>query len=345
MNLPATMLAAVATREGGPPPVLTIETVPVPRPAAGQVLVRVESAAVNFSDVKRRRGDAYPFPTAFPFVPGGEIAGTVAAVGPGVTGFAEGDAVFGLCGGDGQGGCAQFALAQAAQVAPIPGTLDADRASAITIAGTTALLLLRHAAALRAGETVLVPAPVGGVGTFLLQLARRLGARTVIAATRDEGKFAQARALGASAAVCTADPGWPDAVRRLTDGRGVDVLLEASGGATLGQGLRCLAPFGRAVVYGSASGHDAALDPATLRRLLYAPAPNQSLHGFNVGGWFLERPEVAGAALGEIVGRVASGEIAAPPIEARPLSQAALVHERLATGRTAGKVVLKPWAA
>ena len=342
MPNPATMLAAVAPREGGPD-ALRLETLPVPTPGPGQVLVRVESAAVNFSDVKRRRGDPYPFPTVFPFVPGGEVAGTVAAMGAGVDALAIGDAVFGLAGGDGHGGYAQFALAYAAQLGTRPPVINPDRACGLTVAGTTALLLLREAARLQPGETVLVPAAAGSVGSFLLQLAQRMGAKSIIGLVSDRSKAEYASALGATATVMADEDGWHDQVRKLTDGRGVDVLLEASGGDTLAQGLRALAPFGRVVVYGAASGRDAVLDAATLRALLYAPAPNQSLVAFNVGGWFIERPQVAGAALQELVGLVAAGKLQAPVTQTLPLAKAAEAHRRLESRQTLGKLVLKPW--
>lgn len=342
MSLPSSMLAAVARREGGPD-ALRLEERPRPEPGPGQVLLRVESAAVNFSDVKRRRGDPYPFPTRFPFVPGGEVAGTVVAVGPGAQGLAEGDAVFGLVGGDGQGGYAQFALAYAQQLGRRPPPIDADRASTLTVAGTTALLLLREAARLQHGESVLVPAATGGVGSFLLPLARRLGASQVIAAVGGAGKAASALAVGATAAVDVQRDDWPARVRELTDGRGVDVLLESAGGSSLAQGLAVLAPFGRAVVYGAASGQDARIGADTLRAFLYAPAPNQSIVSFNVGGWFIDRPQVAGAALGELVGLVVAGELAPPAVRTLPLAQAAEAHRLLESRAASGKIVLKPW--
>jgi NADPH:quinone reductase len=337
-----TMQAAVA-RQPGASDALRIQDVPVPMPGPGQVLVRVESASINFSDIKRRRGDVYPFPTEFPFVPGGEVAGTVAALGPGVDGPELGAPVFALVGGDGRGGYAQYALAYAPQVTPLPPSLDFDQASVLVVAGTTAMLLLRQAAKLQAGERVLVPAAAGAVGSYLVQLARHLGAAQVIAATGSVDKARMALDSGAHATVDYTQPGWATALRELTAGHGVDVLLEASGGATLAEGLRALAPFGRAVVYGAASGQDASLDAETLRSLLYAPANNQSLCAFNLGSWFIHRPEAAGAALGELIGLVASGRVAVPAIEKMPLRSAAEAHRRLEARATCGKIVLKPW--
>lgn len=342
MTLPPTMTAAVAAQPGAPE-VLQLRELPVPEPGSGQVLVRVESASVNFSDIKRRRGDVYPFPTTFPYVPGAEVAGSVAALGAGVDGPAVGTPVFALVGGDGHGGCAQFALAYSPQVMPLPPGLDADRASSVVVAGTTAMLLLHQAGRLQPGESVLVPAATGAVGHWLVQLALNAGAGQVIAATAGTSKARQALALGAHAVVDYGQPGWAAQVRALTDGRGVDLLFEAGGGPLLAEGLRALAPFGRAVVYGAASGHDAVLDADTLRRLLYAPAANQSLVAFNLGGWFMQRPQAAGQAMGELIGLVAAGKLAGPAIETLPLREAAAAHRRIEQRVTSGKIVLKPW--
>jgi NADPH:quinone reductase-like Zn-dependent oxidoreductase len=342
MSLPQTMQAARIHGLGGPEQ-LRIQTVPVPEPGPGQVLIRIESASVNFSDVKRRRGDAYPFPTVVPFVPGGEVAGTVAALGAGVDGPAVGSPVFALVGGDGQGGYAQFALAYAPQVTPLPPGLDADRASVLIVAGATAALILRQVARLRAGQSILVPAASGAVGSYAVQLAWQLGARLIVAGVSSTAKGEAARALGAHVSVDYTRPGWADEVVRATDGRGVDVLLEASGGELLAQGLRALAPFGQAIVYGAASGQAATLDPATMERFFYAPAPNQSLVAFNLGGWFLGRPQEAQAALSELIGLLIQGIVKTPAIRTLPLAAAAEAHRLLESRQTSGKLVLKPW--
>jgi NADPH:quinone reductase len=342
MSITQTMQVARIHGQGGPEKLRT-ETVSVPEPGPGQVLIRVESASVNFSDVKRRRGDAYPFPSPTPFVPGGEVAGTVVALGPGVEGPAVGTSVFALVGGNGQGGYAQFALAYAPQVTPLPPGLDADRASVLIIAGATAALMIKQVAQLQAGQSVLIPAAAGAVGGYAVQLARHLGAGLIVAGVSTPAKAELARSLGAHVTVDYTRPGWADDVRRATDGRGIDVLLEASGGKLLAQGLQALAPFGRAIVYGAASGQAAVLDAATLERFFYAPAPNQSLIAFNVGGWFVDRPQAASAALGELIGLVARGIVATPAIHRMPLTEAAQAHRLLETRQTSGKLVLKPW--
>lgn len=322
----------------------SIDTVLVPTPGPGQLLVRVESAGVNFSDVKRRRGDAYPFETSFPFTPGGEIAGTVVAHGSGVDGPPLGARVFALAGADGTGGYAQYAVAHAPAAIPIPEAMGFDQASVLLVAGATAKIMLTRTARLRPGESVLIPAATGGVGSFALQIARRIGVGTIVAAVGDAGKGPTARELGAHAVVDYTRPDWPERVRELTGGRGVDVALEATGGRGLVDTLRALAGFGRLVVYGAATGVSATLDGPTIERWLYAPAPNQSITGFNIGAWFLERPAEAAAALTELMQDALSGAVRLPPIGTLPLDRAREAHLALEERRTTGKVVIKPWA-
>lgn len=329
----------------GTPDVLVLEEVPVPRPGPGQVLIKVESAGVNFSDVKRRRNDVYPFPTPLPYTPGGEVAGTIEALGDGVDGPPLGTPVFGLVGGDGSSGYAQFALANAPQVIPIPPGVSADVASGLVVAGSTAVLILRESARLQPGETVLVPGAAGGVGGYAVQIAKLLGAGVVIGAASTPEKRAAVLALGADHAVDYTQTDWPDHVREVTDGRGADVVLEMAGGAMFQQSLACLAPFGRAVVYGSTSAESLRFDPETVHTFFYDPSPNQSLVSFNLGLWFGLRPDAAVDALQTLIGFVASGRVKVPVGHVLPLRDAAEAHRMLEGRRTTGKIVLKPWAS
>jgi NADPH:quinone reductase len=341
-TIPTQMKAARVHREGAAE--FRIEEVETPTPGPGQVLIRVECAGVNFSDVKRRRGDAYPFTTDFPFVPGGEIAGTVVAHGPGVEGPAIGTPVLALAGANGTGGYAQFAVSYAATAVPIPPGLDLKVAAVLLVAGTTANLLLTRTTCLAAGESILVPAATGGVGSYAVQIARKLGAGKVIAAVGSEAKRAIAIAKGAHHAVNYTASDWPEQVLALTQGKGVDVALEASGGPMLEQTLRCLASFGRLAVFGAASGHSAQLSKDAIDRLFYAPVPNQTVSGFNVGGWFMERPEVAGAALAELMRDILAGRILPPAIRTLSLDAARSAHEMLEGRQTEGKLVITPWS-
>jgi NADPH:quinone reductase len=328
--------------EQGAPDVLRLVDLPDPVPGPGQVLVRVQAAAVNFSDVMRRRGDVYPVPTPSPFVPGAEVAGTVAAVGEGVDNFEIGTPVFGTVGADGSGGYAELALAYSGSLIPVPAGLEPDAAAGIVVSGLAAAVILGEVARLAPEEAVFIPAAAGGVGSYAVQIARLMGAGTIIAGASTPAKRDIALQLGADHAVDYTALGWTDQVLKLTGARGVDVALEMTGPAHLNETLTILAPFARLVVYGSVSGTVDGLDPAALQPLLYDPAPSQVLTGFNLGAWFEHRLPAAAAALERLVGWVSTGQVVPPAVQALPLSAAAEAHRMLESGATTGKLVLRP---
>jgi NADPH2:quinone reductase len=335
------MKAIQMTRRGGPD-VLQLVDLPDPQPGPGEVLIKVEAAAVNFSDLMRRRGDVYPAPTPLPFIPGAEVAGTVTALGEGTDGPAVGTPVFGTVGSDSSGGYAEYAVAHTHNVIPVPHGLTADVAAGIVVSGLAATVMLNDVAEIANGESVFVPAAAGGVGSYAVQIAKLLGAGMVIAGAGTPDKRAIALGFGADAAVAYREPGWTDRVLELTAGRGVDVALEMSGPNHLGQTLSILAPFGLLISYGAVTGTVEGLDPAALVPLLYDPAPGQFLTGFNLGTWFEHRPEQAVASLHQLVDWIASGRLRTPEVQALPLADAATAHRLLETGATTGKVVLKP---
>jgi NADPH:quinone reductase-like Zn-dependent oxidoreductase len=335
-------MKAIRMHAHGGPEVLTVEEVPEPTPGPGQLLVRVESAAVNYADVMRRRNDPYPFPTPLPFTPGGEVAGTVEALGEGVDGPPVGTPVFAVVGNDGSTGYAQYAVVNAPQAIPVPAGLSTDEAAGIIVAGAAAMLSLTDVGRLAAGETVLIQGAGGGVGSYAIQIAKLRGA-TVIAAASSGAKRGAALDLGADHAVDYTRPEWVDEVRELTGGRGVDVVYEIAGGATFTRTLGVLAPFGRVVVAGAAGGQPLQLDPAAIRAFFYDPALNQSLRTFNLGLYFGLRPQVAIEALQTLIGYVASGQVKVHIDRVLPLEQAADAHRLIEGRRTTGKLILKPW--
>jgi NADPH:quinone reductase len=158
-------MQAVQFHEFGTPDVLRYESIPEPVPGAGEILIKVESASVNWSDVAHRSNALYPFPTPLPFIPGNEVAGTVAALGEGVSSPPVGTPVFALV-GNGANGYAQYAVTPAQQVIPIPPGVTFDQAAAIPVAGLTPLLILKEIAQLKPGETVLIQGAAGGVGGY-----------------------------------------------------------------------------------------------------------------------------------------------------------------------------------
>jgi NADPH:quinone reductase len=336
-----TMKAVQIDVHGGPE-VLQFRDVPEPVAGPGQIVIEVESAAVNWSDTMRRRNDPYPFPTTLPFIPGGEVAGVVAALGPGVEGPGIGTPVFALVGGDGSTGYAQYAVADAATVIPRPPHVSADEAAAILVAGGTAMLMLRNVARLQPGESVLVSGAGGGVGTYAVQLARVLGAASIVGAAGTSARRDVALSLGADHVVDYSTPGWHDEVRERS-GHGIDVALDGVGGPTTGEMFSTLAPFGRMIVYGYASGTFGHLGADEQSALFYRPVLNQLVTGFNIGLWFGLRPQDAVDALGELIGHVASGTVKVQIGEILPLADAQQAHRLLEDRTVTGKVILKPW--
>ena len=335
-------MKAVRTHEYGTPDVLKHETVADLSPAAGEVLIKVVAASVNYSDIARRSNALYPFPTPLPYVPGSEVAGVVDALGEGVTGPPVGTSVFALAGA-GSNGYAQFVLTPAQQVVPIPEGVSPDEAAALTVAGTTALMILRETANLQPGEAVLIQGAAGGVGSYAVQLAKILGAGKVIGLTSSAVKVQKVLEIGADYALDYTQPNWPERVRELTGGRGANIVLEMSGGEVFGQSLKCLAPFGRCVVYGMASGQPLVFGEGSIKRFFYDPALNQSVHVFNFGLWFGLRAERATEAMRDLIGYVASKQVKVEIGRVLPLSKAAEAHRMIERRETTGKIILKPW--
>jgi NADPH2:quinone reductase len=325
-------MKAIQINNTGGAEVLVLRDVPQPIPASGEVLIRVDAAGVNFSDIMRRRGE-YDVKTPLPFIPGAEVSGTVAAVGPGVTGFSIGMPVVSA---PPSGGYAQFVVAPIATTFQIPEGISPVEVVSLMAQGLTAVLALRKSGRLAPGESVLVEAAAGGVGSFAVQLAKLYGAGKVIAAASSPEKRAIAEALGADASVDYTAPGWAKAVRDLTDGRGVDVVLDLVGGETTAQALAALAPFGRLVVIGKAAGEAPAIAPWALEE------QNQSLVGFSIFG-FAQTPSTIHEALGELIGFFLAGKIKLQSGGSFPLAQAADVHRLIEDRKSTGKIVLRPW--
>lgn len=328
-------MKAVRFHHTGGPEVLVFEDVDDPNPARGEVLIRVEAAGLNFADVMRRRGDDYPEPSPPPFILGAEVAGTIAGLGEGVDHLSVGTPVFAT---PGAGGYAEYVTVPAATVIPLPQGMTILQAAALVGHGLTAAFALRNSARLQEGESVLVEAAAGGVGQFAVQLAKIYGAGRVIAAASTSEKRALAERLGADASVDYTAPGWSEQVRELTNGRGVDIVLETVGGETVGHALDAMAPFGRMIFIGQSSGESAAVDPWRLT------TPSHSLIGFYVAA-FTAMPELTMSTLTELVGHVLAGTLTLEPGTVLPLSEAAEAHRLLESRRTTGKVILQPWSA
>ena len=324
-------MKAIQVSEFGEPDVLNFVEVERPSPGEGEVLIEVKAAGVNYADTMRRRNE-YLEETPLPFVPGAEVAGVVAEVGPGVEDVDEGDRAVTLLQ---TGGYAEYVVAPAQYLIPIPDDANFDEAAAIPLQGLTAYHVLKTSGMLEEGESVLVHAAAGGVGYLAVQMARLMGARQIIATASKQEKLDLAKELGADVLIDYTHDDWPKQVREATGGEGADVILEMVGGDFIQKNLQCLADFGRMVVYGAASGERGTLVPMDLMH-----------HNHVVAGFYLPRimtrPDLFAPSLQEVLGWLSSGELRLKIGARYPLQQAPEAHDALEGRQTTGKIVLNP---
>lgn len=329
-------MKAIQYSRFGSPDVLEVVEVDTPSPGPGEVLIKVGAVGVNFFEVMMRQ-DRYAVTPPLPFIPGVEIAGAIAALGEGVTSLSVGDRVAAAlyAAGVQSGGYAEYVAVKADAVVRLPDEISFAAAVSLQVQGLTALHLLRsHPSAER---TVLISAAAGGVGSLLVQLAKRDGAKRVIAMASSAEKLALAQELGADAGVDYTQADWSEQVRAATDGAGPDLIFDASGGDIPAQCLALLAPFGHLVLYGPLSLADFRPDAEALKTLIFG---NRIVAGFSL------LPHLAPARLagelGELFALAISGELRLLPVASFPLAQASAAHAALESRRTAGKLVLVP---
>ncbi|MBI2369706.1 MAG: NADPH:quinone oxidoreductase family protein [Deltaproteobacteria bacterium] len=322
------MKAMQLTAVGGPAN-LKLTEIPEPTLAENEVLIKVECAGVNFADVNACHG-RYPLPP-LPAVIGFEAAGTVTRLGAGVRSVRQGERVVAFV----KGAYAEQAVASESLVYPLPPGFSWDDAAATLVVFQTAYHAMRTAGRLQTGETLLVHAAAGGVGTAALQLAKAWGVRALGTAS-SPAKLDLVRSLGAEAAINYATTDFVAAVRDTTKGRGADVVLESVGGEVFTKSLDALAPEGRIVVYGNSSGTPTALEPRKLQAL------NQSVAGFSVARMRAAQPERLQASYRELAKLFEAKQ--ARPIIGRtfPLAEAGAALNYLASRQSTGKVLLKP---
>ena len=305
-------MKAIQIHETGGPEVLRLAEVPIPQPGAGQVLIRVEAAGVNFIEIYFRKG---VYKAALPFTPGSEAAGTVEVLGPGVTGFNAGDRVASV---SVLGSYAEYALAAAAM-----------------LQGMTAHYLSHSTCPLKAGDTALVHAGAGGVGLLLTQMASRLGAR-VIATVSTPAKAELSRAAGAAEVILYTEQDFEAEVKRLTGGKGVGVVYDSVGKTTFEGSLNCLRLRGLLVLFGASSGPVPPFDLIQLssKGSLFITRPT-------LAHYVATRAELEGRS-GDVLGWVAKGELKLRTEFVYPLAEAAQAQTDLEARRTTGKILLKP---
>jgi NADPH:quinone reductase len=322
-------MRAIRVHAAGGPEVLRIEEIPEPTPGAGEALVRVEAVGVNFIEVYQRTG---LYPQTYPFTPGGEGAGTVVAVGPGVTAVKVGDRVASQ---ELRGAYAELALAAADRLIPLPDSIDTRSGAAAMLQGMTAHYLATSTFPLSRGDWCLVHAAAGGVGLLLCQMATRRGAH-VIGTVSTAQKEALARAAGAEHIVRYTEQDFVAEVRRLTGGRGVQVVYDSVGKTTFNGSLDSLARRGMLVLFGQSSGPVPPFDPQILNRKgsLFLTRPS-------LGTYVATRDELIARA-SEVLGWIADRSLTLRVDRSFALDQAAEAHRALEARETSGKVLLIP---
>ena len=320
------------TRKGGPE-VLQVREAPDPQPASGELRIRVRAAGVNFADLMARRG-LYPDAPPLPFVPGYEVAGEVDA------GERIGQRVLALTR---FGGYSDVVVVPSKRTIEIPLGLSFAQAAAIPVVWLTAWHMLVELCNVRRGQRVLVHAAAGGVGTAALQICRRIGAEVI--GTASASKHARLREMGLSHAIDYRTQDFEVEVKRITNNRGVHVVLDAVGGASIKKGWRCLAATGKLVVFGASSVMQGPLGmiSSVLRMTPFWPLKvmqeNKGLLGVNIGRLWREE-DLLNSELRAILQGFADGSFR-PIVDLEvPLAEARRAHERLEQRQNFGKVVL-----
>lgn len=321
------------SRLGEPRDVMTLEEIAEPQPGAGQLQVRVLGAAANFPDALMCRG-LYQVRPPLPFTPGVELCGEVATLGPGTVGFAVGDRVIGASALP-AGGFAELALMDTATTFPAPGALDDAQAAAFYIGYQTGWFGLHRRARLQPGETLLVHAAAGGVGSAAVQLGKSAGAR-VIGVVGGPAKVEVASRLGADVVVDRHTEDFVEVVKEVTGGRGADVVYDPVGGDSYQRSTKCVAFEGRILVVGFAGGEiqSAALNHALVK--------NYSIVGLHWGLYNTQNPELVRVCHDELSKLAADGVVKPLVSERLALEAAADGLQRLADGTTVGRVVFVP---
>ncbi|MCH8897040.1 MAG: NAD(P)H-quinone oxidoreductase [Chloroflexi bacterium] len=321
-------MKAVRIHEFGDLDVLRWEETPVPEPRPHQVLIKVESAGVNYADIMRRKG-GYPGPD-LPSTLGLEAAGTIEKLGADVTNLTVGQRVMAM----GPQGNAEYVAVNANLVFPYPETTDPIQAGGMPIVFLTAYHLLKTRGQMQSGDTVLIQAGASGVGTVATQLAKAWGARVITTASNQD-KLDLSKSLGADIAINYTNDDFESKIQEITDGKGVELVLECVGGPVLEKSVRCVAPYGRLISYGNASGTPASLASADIT------SNNRTVIGFSMGrspAGTLDHK----AAMAELFPMLAEGTVRLIVDQILPMSQVAKAHEHLANRGTRGKVILTP---
>lgn len=322
-------MKAIRIQQFGGPEVLRYEDIAIPEPGEGAARVKIEAIGINFADVYQRDGR---YGMTLPFTLGQEAAGVVDAVGPGVSEVKTGDRVaYTLV----PGSYAEYAVVPAGRLVAIPESVTTQQAAAVILQGLTAHYLTHSTYPLKSGETALIHAAAGGVGLLLVQVAKRLGAR-VIGTVSTEEKARLAKEAGADQVILYTQKDFEQETKRLTNGKGVDVVYDSVGKTTFEKSLNCLRPRGYLVLFGQSSGPAPAIDPQILN-----PKGSLFLTRPTLNHYIAHRAELMERAAA-LFNWVRKGELKVRIDKTFPLAQAADAHRYLESRASKGKLLLLP---
>ncbi|HDX9629005.1 TPA: quinone oxidoreductase [Bacillus cereus] len=322
------MKAIIVTSFGGPE-MMKYTDVDMPAISEDQVLIRVVATSVNFADIKSRYGKKGN--TALPFIPGIDVAGIVERVGSQVKNIHPGQRVIAF---PQNGSYAEYAVANENLTFGLPDKVDFQTAAACPIVSFTSFNLLANVARLQQDESVLIHAAAGGIGTTAIQLAKLLGAGTVIGTVGNESKSKIALDSGADYVICHQNEDFVEKVNELTNGEGVDVILDSMSGTVSERSLKCLAYYGRLVHFGNASGEIGNFQTKDLH------ASCRSILGFSFGTTRKKRPELLQRTANEVFRYLRDGSLQIKATKSFPLQDAGKAHEWVESRKSTGKVIL-----
>lgn len=322
-------MKAIRIEQFGSTEHMKVVDVGIPTITSKQILIAVKSTSVNFGDIKARYGNKGQ--KTLPFIPGLEAAGIIEQVGNEVTSLCVGQRVLAF---PHDGSYAEYIAADENLTFVIPDTIGFDVAGACGIASFLSYKLLADVAKIQIGDNVLIHSASGGVGTTAIQIARALGANTIIGAVGHEDKFSVSIEAGADYVVCYSDESFPDKVLQLTDGKGVHIVLDSVGGTITERSIQCLCKYGRLVVFGNSSGAYAQLSTDQLH------SSCRSILGFSFATTRKEQPESLQDIAREVFRLLESGQLHIKISKKMPLADAAVAHQLIESRQSTGKIVL-----
>ena len=328
-------MKAIIVKETGSPEVLKLQEVEKPKPSADQVLIRVEAISVNFADIKARQGQYHGVATDAAFTPGLDCAGVIVEIGDQVTRFQPGERVMAF---PAAGSYAEFVVAPENLTYPVPDEISSETAAASLTVGITAYNVIRKMARLEQGETILIHAAAGGIGSTAIQLAKFFGASKIIGTVGSDEKINRAKSFGADEVINYRSTDFVEKVNELTGGKGVDVILDTVAGENFERSLKCLATFGRVISFGHAN--DGSVPGIAKTDQLHSSC--RSVIGYSTGAYRKNRPEFLREGAEKITEYLLQKKLGIIISKSFALIDAPEAHAHLESRASIGKVLLIP---